>query len=250
MAGHSKFKNIQHRKGAQDKKRAKVFTKLVREIITAAKIGGVDPVNNPRLRNSIIAARAQNLPKERIDRALAQATDPAGGDNYQETRYEGFLPGGIAIIVETLTDNKNRTVSDIRSCFSKYGGNLAETGSVSFMFDHVGKIVYPASIAESDKIMEDALEAGAIDIVSDALEHVIYTQIEEFSAAADSLAAKYGAPSDSEIEWKPQNSVVIDDEQQAAKLFKLIDALEESDDVQKVFGNYELSEELYKKFSE
>ena len=161
MAGHSKFKNIQHRKGAQDKKRAKVFTKLVREIITAAKIGGIDPAINPRLRNSISAARSQNLPKERIDRALAQASDPTLGDGYTEIRYEGFLPGGIAIIVETLTDNRNRTVSDIRSCFTKYGGNLGESGSVSFMFDHVGKIVYPVSLVNMDQMMEAVIEAGA-----------------------------------------------------------------------------------------
>jgi YebC/PmpR family DNA-binding regulatory protein len=250
MAGHSKFKNIQHRKGAQDKKRAKVFTKLVREIITAAKIGGIDPTSNPRLRNSIIAARSQNLPKERIDRALAQATDPMSGDNYTEIRYEGFLPGGIAIIVETLTDNKNRTVSDTRSAFTKYGGNLAETGSVSFMFDHVGKIVYPLNVANADQIMEAAIEAGADDVVSEEDTHTVYTAIESFSEALEYLTNKFGHPLEAELEWKPQNTVLIEDAEKAEKLFKLIDALEESDDIQKVFGNYELSEELYKKFSE
>ena len=175
MAGHSKFKNIQHRKGAQDKKRAKVFTKLVREIVTAAKIGGADPGANPRLRNSISAARSQNLPKERIDKALAQASDPTSDNDYVEIRYEGFLPGGIAIIVETLTDNKNRTVSDVRSCFSKYGGNLGETGSVSFMFEHLGKIVYPLSVASADQLLSAAIEIGVKDVVSDESEHVVYT---------------------------------------------------------------------------
>ena len=181
MAGHSKFKNIQHRKGAQDKKRAKVFTKLVREIITAAKIGGADPTSNPRLRNSISAARSHNLPKERIDRALAQASDPTSDNDYVEIRYEGFLPGGIAIIVETLTDNKNRTVSDVRSCFSKYGGNLGESGSVSFMFEHLGKIVYPLLVAGSDQILDAAIEIGVKDVISDESEHTIYTEVESFS---------------------------------------------------------------------
>lgn len=247
MAGHSKFKNIQHRKGAQDKKRAKIFTKLVREILTAAKIGGVDPVSNPRLRNSISAARSQNLPRERIERALSQATDPASGDNYAEIRYEGFLPGGVAIIIETLTDNKNRTVSEVRSCMTKYGGNLGESGSVSFMFDHVGKIVYDAKVVSSDQMMEAAIEAGAADVVSDDEVHVIYTAIQDFADCSDYLAGKFGQAMIAEIEWKPQNVVMIDDEERAIKLLKMIDALEESDDVQKVFGNYELSEELYKK---
>jgi YebC/PmpR family DNA-binding regulatory protein len=250
MAGHSKFKNIQHRKGAQDKKRAKLFTKLVREIITAAKIGGVDISSNPRLRNSISAARSQNLPKDRIDKALAQATDPTDLDNYTENRYEGFLPGGVAIIVETLTDNKNRTVAEVRSAFNKYGGNLAETGSVSFMFDRVGKIIFPKEVASNDTILEMALESGAVDIVSTVEEHIIYTEIESFTTCLDFLYNKYGDPTSSEIEWKPQTTILIDDEEKATKLFKLIDALEESDDVQKVFGNYELSEQVFEKFTD
>ncbi|GAB4165301.1 MAG: YebC/PmpR family DNA-binding transcriptional regulator [Rickettsiaceae bacterium] len=249
MAGHSKFKNIQHRKGAQDKKRAKVFTKLVREIITAAKIGGTDPSSNPRLRNSISAARSQNLPKERIDRALAQASDPGDLDNYTENRYEGFLPGGIAIIVETLTDNKNRTVAEVRSAFSKYGGNLSETGSVSFMFDRVGRIDFLKGVASNDDILETAVEAGADDVISTESGHIIYTDIDSFSSCLDFLTNKYGDPLESEIEWKPQNIIVIDDEEKATKLLKLVDALEESDDVQKVFGNYELSEEIFEKLA-
>ena len=249
MAGHSKFKNIQHRKGAQDKKRAKLFTKLVREIITAAKIGGVDTNNNPRLRSSIVAARSHNLPKERIEKALAQASDPSDLNNYTENRYEGFLPGGIAIIVETLTDNKNRTVSEIRSAFNKYGGNLAETGSVSFMFDKIGRIEFDNKVASNDEIVEMAIEAGAMDVESTNTQHLIYTDLESFSSCLDFLTPKYGDPVESELEWKPHNTIIINDEEKAIKLFKLIDALEESDDVQKVFGNYELSEEIFNSLS-
>ena len=247
MAGHSKFKNIQHRKGAQDKKRAKVFTKLVREIITSAKIGGVDTNNNPRLRSAITAARSQNLPKDRIDRALQQASDPSDTDNYSEIRYEGFVPGGIAIIVETLTDNKNRTVAEVRSAFTKHGGNLGETGSVSFMFDRVGRIDYPASVASADDVMESAIEGGANDVESSDEEHIIYTDIESFSECLEYMDSKYSTPTEAEIEWKPQNVIPVTDEERAIKLLKLIDALEESDDVQKVFGNYEMSEELLEK---
>lgn len=243
MAGHSKFKNIQHRKGAQDKKRAKVFTKLVREIITAAKISP-DPSHNPRLRSAISAARAQNLPKDRIDKAISQASDPSNQDSYVEMRYEGFAPGGIAIIVETLTDNRNRTASDVRSSFVKYGGNLGETGSVNFMFDHLGTIQYPISIGSSDSVLEVAIEAGASDIESDDEYHMIYTEIENFSTAVDVLTEKYGHPIESYIGWKPHNLVIIDDKDKAEKLLKMIDLLEDSDDVQKVFGNYELSEEV------
>lgn len=249
MAGHSKFKNIQHRKGAQDKKRAKIFTKLVREIITAAKIGGIDINNNPRLRTAISGARSQNLPKDRIDKALAQVSDPSDTDNYTEIRYEGFVPGGIAIIVETLTDNKNRTVAEVRSAFSKYGGNLGESGSVSFMFDRVGRIEYLANLATADEIMESAIEGGANDVESSENEHIIYTDIDSFSNCLEYLSNKYGMPLESEIEWKPQNTIMIEDEEKASKLLKLIDTLEESDDVQKVFANYELSEELFKKLS-
>ncbi len=248
MAGHSKFKNIQHRKGAQDKKRAKLFTKLVREIITAAKIGGTDIVANPRLRNSIAAARSLNLPKERIDRALAQASDPTDLDNYTENRYEGFFPGGVAIIVETLTDNKNRTVSEIRSAFTKYGGNLAETGSVSFMFDKVGRIEFSIEVASSDDVMEAAIESGAMDVEVDG-GHVIYTQIDSFSDSLEFLTKKYGDPIEADLIWRPQNTIIIDDLEKANKLLKFIDMLEESDDVQKVFGNYELSDEIYNKLS-
>lgn len=247
MAGHSKFKNIQHRKGAQDKKRAKIFTKLVREIITAAKIGGTDTSNNPRLRSAISAAKSQNLPKDRIDKALAKASDPSNTDNYTEIRYEGFLSGGIAIIVETLTDNKNRTVSDIRSAFSKYGGNLGESGSVSFMFDKVGKIEYPRGIASDEEIMEQAIEAGANDVESGETTHIIYSDVELFPDCLEYLTNKYDIPDHSAIEWKPQNTIIITDEEKALKLLKLVETIEESDDVQSLFSNYKLSEELLTK---
>lgn len=246
MAGHSKFKNIQHRKGAQDKKRAKLFTKLVREILTSAKSGQADPAMNPRLRSAMAAARIQNVPKDRIDRALFQASNPSDGDNYEEMRYEGFAPGGIAMIVEALTDNRNRTASEVRSSFTKYGGNLGETGSVSFMFDHVGIIEYPAKVASNDQIFEAALEAGAEDVDSDEEHHIIYTSVENFSAAEAILVAKYGDPTEAHIGWRPKNVIEINDKERAEKLMKMIDMLEDSDDVQRVFGNYELSEELYK----
>ncbi len=244
MAGHSKFKNIQHRKGAQDKKRAKIFTKLVREILTAASLGSPDPNSNSRLRNAVLAARAQNLPKERIDRAISQASGE-NNENYTEMRYEGYAPGGIAIIVEALTDNKNRTASDVRAAFTKFGGNLGETGSVNFMFEHLGFIYYPASIGSEDQILEQALEAGADDISSDTESHVIYTSIENFSSCLESLNNKYGPPEESYIGWKPQVQVTISEQEKAEKLLKLVDLLEENDDVQRVFGNYELSDEIY-----
>lgn len=248
MAGHSKFKNIQHRKGAQDKKRAKIFTKLVREIFTAAQTNP-DPSSNPKLRGAIATARAQNLPKDRIDKAISQASDPNQKDNYVEMRYEGFAPGGIAIIVEALTDNKNRTASEVRSGFTKFGGNLGETGSVSFMFDHLGIIQYPISIASNDAILEAAIEFGAEDVESDDMNHTIYTNIEDFSHVLEQVSNKYGAPEEAHIGWKPQNIITIDDKEKAEKLLKMIDMLEDSDDVQNVFGNYELSEDVYNSMS-
>ena len=249
MAGHSKFKNIQHRKGAQDKKRAKLFTTLLRDIITAAKIGGIDIKNNPRLRSVISTARSQNLPKDKIDKALTQAFDPANTNNYVEIRYEGFVSGGIAIIVETLTDNKNRTVSDMRTTFSKYGGNLRESSSVSFMFDRVGKIEYARNITPDNEIVESAMEAGANDLESKDTEHFIYTDVESFSDCLEYLSNKYGMPIESGIEWKPKNTILIEDEEKAIKLLKLTDTLEENDDVQKIFGNYYLSKEIFNKLS-
>jgi YebC/PmpR family DNA-binding regulatory protein len=196
VAGHSKFKNIQHRKGAQDKKRAKIFTKLVRDITSAAQYG-TDSNANPRLRGAIIAARAQNLPRERIERALKSDANEA--NNFTEIRYEGFAPGGVAIIVEALTDNKNRTASEVRSAFSKYGGNLGETGSVNFMFDHVGIIHYPVSIGSAEDVLEAAIEAGASDVDSDEDSHTIYTEVSSFSDVLEFMTNKYGASDESHI---------------------------------------------------
>ncbi|MCC8417655.1 MAG: YebC/PmpR family DNA-binding transcriptional regulator [Rickettsia endosymbiont of Bryobia graminum] len=242
MAGHSKFKNIQHRKGAQDKKRAKVFTKLVKEIVIAAKLGN-DPSSNPRLRNAVIAARAQNLPKDRIDKAINSDSD--NNENYTEIRYEGYAPGGIAIIVEALTDNKNRTAGEVRAAFTKFGGNLGETGSVSFMFDNLGIIQYQSEVTSTESMLEMALEAGAKDMIEEEDGYIIYTDIENFAQVSEFLISKYGNPQESYIGWIPQNLITIDDKNRAEKLLKLIDLLEDNDDVQNVFGNYELSDEIY-----
>jgi YebC/PmpR family DNA-binding regulatory protein len=241
MAGHSKFKNIQHRKNAQDRKKAKIFTKLVREIISAAKIGGTNANNNPRLKNAIIDARAQNLPKERIDRALAAASDTDNNEHYTEIRYEGFIPSGIAIIVEVVTDNKNRSAAEIRSAFTKFGGHLGETGSVSFMFQHLGIIKYSLDVSSVDNMLEAAIEAGASDVVSDDNEHTIYTEIANFTECVDLLTSRYGAPEETYIGWKPNNIVLVEDLEAAEKLIKFIDLLEDNEDVERVFGNYGFS---------
>lgn len=240
MAGHSKFKNIQHRKGLQDKKRAKLFTRLVREIITAAKTGGIDPMANPRLRNAITSARAQNLPKERIDKALTQASDSLDTENYSEIRYEGFMAGGIAIIVEAFTDNKNRTAAEVRSIFNKFGGNLGETGSVSFMFNHLGIIQYPKKIDSYDVVFENILEAGAKDLDETEESYLIYTDIEAFSNCLEFLTTKYGIPEEAKIGWIPHNVVTITDQEKIDKIIKFIENLEELDDVQEVFSNCEI----------
>ncbi|MDF2965231.1 MAG: hypothetical protein K0Q51_619 [Rickettsiaceae bacterium] len=244
MAGHSKFKNIQHRKGAQDKKRAKLFTRLVREILTAARSGAPDPNHNPRLRTAITAARAQNLPKERIDKALNQAANPGVGDNYDEIRYEGFASGGVAIIVEALTDNKNRTASEVRSAFTKHGGNLGETGSVNFMFERLGIIQFPLSVANPDLMFEAAVEVGANDAESDEEYHTIYTSVEDLTEVTEKLTSRFGVPEDSYLGWKPQDTIIVDEVEKAEKLMKLIDTLEDNDDVQRVFGNYEFTEQV------
>lgn len=250
MAGHSKFKNIQHRKGAQDKKRAKIFTKLIREIITAVKAGQPDINSNPRLRTVLSTARIHNLPKDRIERAIHQASNQDGDSNYDEIRYEGYAQAGVAVIVEALTDNRNRTAAEVRSTFNKNGGTLGETGSVSFMFDHVGVIEYPAKNIPAESILEYAIEINAKDVESDEEVHYVYTQIEEFSIIRDKLYTKYGDPINAHLIWKPQNLVIINDLEKAEKLQKLIDILEDNDDVQHVFANYELSDELYKKLME
>jgi YebC/PmpR family DNA-binding regulatory protein len=246
MAGHSKFKNIQHRKGAQDKKRAKIFTKLAREITTSAKIGLPDPVSNPRLRKAIAEAKSANLPKERIDKAISSATDNTNNENYCEIRYEGFAPNGIAIIVEALTDNKNRTASDVRAAFNKFAGNLGETGVASYLFNHYGIISYNINDVNFEDLFNVAIDLGAIDIISDDETYVIYTDPEDFLEISDALTKKFNQPLESNIAFVPKDTIILNNKDQAEKIFKLVDMLEDSDDVQNVFGNYELSDELYK----
>lgn len=244
MAGHSQFSNIKHRKGAQDKKRAKVFTKLTREIITAAKSGLPDPAMNARLRNAIIAARAENLPKDKIDSAIKKASSPNEGDNYEEMRYEGYLSGGVAFIVETLTDNRNRTASDVRSAFTKHGGALGEAGSVSFMFDRIGLIEFNAEVSDFDKFFEEVLEAGAEDCTNEEGVYVVTTNPDDLNEVREYLAAKFGDPKTVKLSWNAQNMIPVDSQVQAETLYKFIDALEDSDDVQNIIGNFSLSKEV------
>jgi YebC/PmpR family DNA-binding regulatory protein len=247
LAGHSQFKNIMHRKGRQDAVRSKMFGKLSREITVAAKLGLPDPAMNPRLRAAVLAARAESMPKDNIDRAIKKAS---GGDaeNYEEIRYEGYGPGGVAVIVEVLTDNRNRSASDVRSSFTKAGGNLAETGAVSFMFDHVGAVEFDAKIASADAMLEAAIEAGAEDVQSGENGHEVYTTPESLREVAKTLEAKFGEPRKAALTWKPQNTVPVDDEQ-GEKLLKLIDILNDLDDVQNVFANFEVSDALVAKMS-
>ncbi|HET9903948.1 MAG TPA: YebC/PmpR family DNA-binding transcriptional regulator [Xanthobacteraceae bacterium] len=242
MAGHSQFKNIMHRKGRQDAARSRLFSKLAREITVSAKLGLPDPAMNPRLRAAVLAARAENMPKDNIERAIKKAQG-GEGESYEEIRYEGYGPGGVAIIVEVLTDNRNRTASDVRSTFAKHGGNLAETGAVSFMFDRVGLVEYDAKVASADAMLDAAIEAGADDVVSSENGHEIYTSPERFSEVAKALEARSGEPRKAGLTWRPQNTVAVDDEQ-GEKLLKLIEALNDHDDVQNVYANFEISEAL------
>jgi YebC/PmpR family DNA-binding regulatory protein len=245
MAGHSKFKNIMYRKGAQDKKRSKIFSKLSREITAAAKMGMPDPDMNARLRSAILAARAQNMPKDNIDRAVKKSQE-AGGENYDEVRYEGFGAGGVGVIIEALTDNRNRTASEVRSTFTKYGGNLGETGSVSFMFDRVGCIEYDAKTASADAMLEAAIEAGADDCESSEDGHTLYCDPLSLHEVSAALEKQFGPARSAKIIWKPQNSVEVDEER-GERLLKMLDALEDSEDVQNVYANFDLPESLMEK---
>jgi YebC/PmpR family DNA-binding regulatory protein len=247
MAGHSQFKNIMHRKGRQDAMKSKLFGKLAREITVAAKLGTPDPAMNPRLRAAIIAARAENMPKDNIERAVKKAAGN-DGENYDEIRYEGYGPGGVAVIVEVLTDNRNRTASDVRSYFTKSGGNLAETGAVSFMFDRLGVIEYDAAKASADDMLEAGIDAGADDVVSGEGGHEIYASQESFRDVAKSLEAKFGEARKAALTWKPQNTIAVDDET-GEKLIKLIETLNEHDDVQNVYANFEVSDALVAKMN-
>ncbi|MCW9034480.1 MAG: YebC/PmpR family DNA-binding transcriptional regulator [Alphaproteobacteria bacterium] len=248
MAGHSQFKNIMHRKGAQDKKRAKEFSKLGREITVAAKLGAPDPDMNPRLRSAIAAARAKNMPKDNIERAIKKG---AGGDdtaNYEEVRYEGYGPGGVAVIVDVLTDNRNRSASEVRAAFTKYGGNLGESGSVAFMFDRVGLIVYGADKTDADTMFEAALEVGAQDVVSDDNGHEIICDPDDFNTVREGLEASFETADEARLDWKPQTTTELD-EGKAESLLKMIDVLEDNDDVQRVASNFEVSDEVLAKLS-
>lgn len=243
MAGHSQFKNIMFRKGAQDKKRAKQFAKLSRELTVAAKTGLPDPDMNPRLRTAIAAARSANMPKDNIERAIKKASGGDDDTNFEEIRYEGYGPGGVAVIVEALTDNRNRTASEVRAAFSKHGGALGETNSVAFMFERVGSILYGADAADADSIFEVAAESGADNVESDAEGHEIVCAPEVFSEVRDSLSARFGDPREAGLTWKPQTTVPVD-EAQADGLIKLLDTLEDSDDVQRVSANFEIADEV------
>jgi YebC/PmpR family DNA-binding regulatory protein len=245
MAGHSKFKNIMHRKGAQEKKRAALFSKLSREITVAAKMGTPDPDMNPRLRLAVNTARGQSMPKDNIQRAIDKAT-MGDAANYEEIRFEGFGPGGVSLIVETLTDNRNRTVTDVRTIFSKNGGNLGESGSVAHGFERLGLITYPASTGNSEKMLEAALEAGAEDIQSDEDSHEIWTAADDLHAVVGELEKSVGEPEGAKLAWRPSVEVEVN-EKDAATLMNLIDALDDNDDVQTVWGNYDVSDEIMEK---
>jgi YebC/PmpR family DNA-binding regulatory protein len=245
MAGHSKFKNIMHRKGAQDKKRSAMFSKLSREITVAAKMGTPDPDMNPRLRAAVLAAKAQSMPKDNIQRAIDKSA--AGeGDNYEELRYEGFGPGGVSLIVEALTDNRNRTATNVRTIFSKNGGNLGASGSVSHGFDRMGLISYPAAAGSADDVLEAAIEAGADDVESDEEGHQIWTAQDGLHEVSKALEARLGEPESTKLAWRPQTPVEVGADD-AGQLMKLIDSLEDDDDVQTVWGNYDVPDEVMEK---
>jgi len=247
MAGHSKFKNIMYRKGAQDKKRSAMFSKLSREITVAAKAGLPDPDANPRLRAAVLAARAQSMPKDNIQRAIDKAS---GGDaeNYEEIRYEGFGPGGVSLVVEALTDNRNRTATNVRTIFSKNGGNLGASGSVTHGFQRLGLIAYPASAGSADAVLDAAVDAGAEDVESDEDGHQVWTAQDDLHGVARALEAALGPADSVGLAWRPQTSVEVaaDD---AEQLVRLVETLEEDDDIQTVWGNYEMSEEVMERLA-
>jgi len=248
VAGHSQFKNIMHRKGAQDAKRARQFAKLIREITVSARQGLPDPAFNPRLRAAMAASREANMPRDTIERAVKKATGAGGGDDYVEVRYEGYGPAGVAVIVEALTDNRNRTASDVRSAFSKYGGAMGETNSVSFMFTRLGVIQYPLKAGSADEVLEAAIDAGADDATSDADAHEVTCPVEDFFTVRDALEARFGAPSSARLEWRPSNSITLDEEK-ATGLLKLLDVLEDNDDVQNVYANFDIPDDVAQRLS-
>ena len=246
MAGHSKFKNIQHRKGAQDKKRAKIFGRLIKELTVAAR-GGTDPDSNPRLRTALSAARSANMPKDNIERVLKRAAG-GEGETYDEIRYEGYGPGGTALIVESMTDNRNRTASEVRAAFNKYGGSLGEMGSVSFMFDRVGQLIYPADSADPDRMFEAAFEAGADNVESDENGHEIICATENYNSVSDALFTIFGVPEEAGLVWKPQTTIEVN-ERQASNLIKLLDVLDDNDDVQAIASNFDIPDDVMAKLA-
>lgn len=247
MAGHSQFKNIMHRKGAQDAKRARMFAKITREIIVSARMGG-DPAANPRLRAAIAAARSANMPKDNTDRAIKKALGGEDTANYEEVRYEGYGPGGTALIVESLTDNRNRTASEVRSAFTKCGGNMGETGSVAFMFDRVGLIKLSKSVGSYDDVFEKAVEAGADNLEDEDEFYEVITGADTFAMVRDALSQSFEDIAESKLVWRPQNTISVDEEA-ARKILKLIDTLEDSDDVQNVYCNFDISEDILAKLA-
>lgn len=249
MAGHSQFKNIMYRKGAQDKKRAKVFSKIIRELTVAAKDGD-DLDMNPKLRSAVLNARAANMPKDTMERAIKRGAGGEDNTDYYEIRYEGYGPSGVAMIVDVLTDNKNRSAADVRAAFTKYGGNLGETNSVSFMFDRVGLIQYGSSAGSADEMFEMAVELGAENVESSNDGHTITASIENFNQVREALTAKYGNPESSSLTWQPKVLTPIDSQQTAQTLMKLIDALEDNDDVQTVSANFDIPDDILSKLGD
>ncbi len=248
MAGHSQFKNIMHRKGAQDARRGRQFARIIREISVSARSGLPDPAANPRLRAAAAAARAANMPRDTIERAIRKAAGAGQGDDFSEVRYEGYGPAGVAIIVEALTDNRNRTASDIRSAFAKYGGALGETNSVSFLFSRLGSVRYPATVASEDDMLEAAIEAGADNVESGPDGHEVTTSVEDFFNVRDALEARFGAPQEAKLDWRPATTVTLD-EDKAAAVMKLLDAIDDSDDVQNVYANFEIPDAVLQRLS-
>ncbi|QNT79055.1 YebC/PmpR family DNA-binding transcriptional regulator [Entomobacter blattae] len=250
MAGHSQFKNIMHRKGAQDAKRARQFAKIIREITVSARSGLPDPASNPRLRAAIASAREVNMPKDTIERAVKKATGAGGSDDYTEVRYEGYGPYGVAVIVEGLTDNKNRTASDVRAAFSKYGGSLGETNSVSFMFTRMGVIAYSAEATSEEDMLEAAIESGAENVESSEEGHEVTCEVEQFFTVRDALETRFGEARSARLEWRPGTVVTIDDVEKARSLLKLIDVLDDNDDVQSVYANFDFPDMIAEQLSE
>ena len=248
MAGHSHVKNVMHRKGAQDARRAHQFARLIREITVAARSGLPDPASNPRLRAAVTTALKANMLKDTVERAIKKAAGEAGGVDYSEVRYEGYGPAGVAIIVEALTDNRNRTAGDVRNAFAKHGGVLGETNSVSFLFSRLGVVRYPGAAASEDAMLEAAIEAGAENVESDSEGHEVTTSPESFFAVRDALEARFGAPEEAKVDWRPATMVTLNEER-AVSVLKLLDALDDNDDVQNVYANCDIPDAVMAKLS-